>query len=108
MISSTESTLNIQDLPRLISKYWPSIITATFVSTLLFIVGAHYIPKKYKAYFVLTIYSKYFQSPLIGDFVPELSESGEIRSQRESLIRQVLSPAFLDSLGEKYGIYSIG
>jgi len=68
--------------------------------------AAGQVPKKYKSHFILTIYSKYFQSPLIGDFVPELSESGEIKSQRESLIRQVVTPEYLDYLGTKFGAYS--
>src|ERR1700687_3972472 len=106
MSSFSEPTLNIQDVPRLFSKYWPSMIIATLVSTTLFIIAANHIPKKYKAHFILTIYSKYFQSPLIGDFIPELSESSEMRSQRESLIRQVLTPDYLDALGKKYGIYA--
>jgi hypothetical protein len=69
------------------------------------VTASNYLPKKYKAHFVLTIYSKYFQSPLIGDFVPGLGESTEMRSQRESLIRQILTPEYLDMLGTKYGIY---
>jgi len=104
-ISVPESALNIQEMPALISKYRRWIITATISGMVLCTLAASQLPKKYKSHFVLTIYSKYFQSPLIGDFVPELSESGEIRSQRESLIRQVLTPEYLDRLAAKYGIY---
>lgn len=102
----SEPALNIQDVPRLFSKYWPSIVISTVLGTVLFIAAANHMPKKYKSYFVLTIYGKYFQSPLVGDFVPELSDFGEARSQRESLIRQVLTPDYLDALGGKYGIYA--
>src|SRR5579871_4399715 len=103
----TEATLNIQDVPKLFSKYGFSIFVSTVVMTALFFAISFQVPKKYKTHFVLTIYSKYFQSPLIGDFVPELSESGnEMMSQRESLIRQVLTPEYLDELGTRYGIYS--
>src|SRR5258706_16005516 len=101
-----DSTLSIQDFSGLFSKFRGFIIVSTILSTALFTAAAFKLPKKYKAHFVLTIYSKYFQSPLIGDFVPELSESIEIRSQRESLIRQILTPDFLDALGTKYGIYA--
>jgi len=105
MNAMPETTLNIQDVPRLFSKYWRSMIVATMACTTLCVVTADHTPKKYKSHFVLTIYSKYFQSPLIGDFVPELSESSDMKSQRESLIRQVLTPDYLDALGKKYGIY---
>jgi hypothetical protein len=101
----SQSPLNIQEMPGLISKYRGWIITATISGMILCTLAASQVPKKYKSHFVLTIYSKYFQSPLIGDFVPELSESGEIRSQRESLIRQVVTPEYLDFLAAKYGIY---
>ena len=100
-----ELPLNIQEMPRLLSKYRGWIITATVSGMVLFTLAATQAPKKYKSHFILTIYSKYFQSPLVGDFVPELSESGEIRSQRESLIRQILTPEYLDLLAAKYGIY---
>src|SRR5580765_1283717 len=101
-----EPTFNVQDISGLFSKYWRSIFVATVLSTILGLTASHFVARKYKAHFVLTIYSKYFQSPLIGDFVPGLSESGETRSQRESLIRQVLTPEYLDALGKKYGIYN--
>src|SRR5437660_10411979 len=105
MKAPPEAVLSIEDVPRLFSKYGRLIVTGTLISVALFISAASLLPKKYKAHFVLTIYTKYFQSPLVGDFIPELSESSEIRSQRESLIRQVLTPDYLDSLGERYGIY---
>jgi uncharacterized protein involved in exopolysaccharide biosynthesis len=92
MSPQRETTLTIQDFSGIFSKFRGMILTATLLSTVLFTAAAYKLPKKYKAHFILTIYSKYFQSPLIGDFVPELSESGETRSQRESLIRQILTP----------------
>jgi len=108
MTASKDPTFHIQDVPQLFSKYWLWILLSTVVSTALSIAATQYVPKKYKAHFVLTIYSKYFQSPLIGDFVPGLSESTEMKSQREALIRQVLTPEFLDALGKKYNIYGSG
>src|ERR1700733_13416476 len=105
MNTSSEPTLNIQEMPRLVAKYWVSILSAMVIGTILGGMAAHVLPKKYKSHFVLTIYSEYFQSPLIGDFVPGFSESSDMRSQRESLIRQVLTQQYLDYLGNKYGIY---
>ncbi len=100
-----EPTLHLQDVSHLFSKYWLTILIAGVLGTVLGLTAANYVPKKYKAHFVLTIYSKYFQSPLIGDFVPGLSESAEMRSQRESLIRQILTSEFLDTLGHRYHMY---
>jgi uncharacterized protein involved in exopolysaccharide biosynthesis len=108
MNSVREPALHLQDVPRLFSKYWVAIGLAALLGTILGLVASHYVPKKYKAHFVLTIYSKYFQSPLIGDFVPGISESGEMRSQREALIRQIITAEFLDTLGTQYNIYGSG
>jgi uncharacterized protein involved in exopolysaccharide biosynthesis len=105
MKTQPEVTLVIQDLPRIFSKYRRLIIKGSLLGLTVFLIAAYVLPSKYKVHFNLTIYAKYFQSPLIGDFIPGLNESGEMRSQRESLIRQALTPEFLDSLGEKYGIY---
>jgi hypothetical protein len=66
------------------------------------------LPKRYKASFVLTIYSNYFQNPLTRDFTSELYDSTEMRAQREAVLRQSLTPEFLDALGTKYGIYGGG
>jgi len=105
MNTEHDEPLNIQEIPHLLSKHRSLILASTLICGGLFTAASVVMPKKYKAHFVLTVYSKYFQSSLIGDFVPELSESGEMRSQRESLIRQVLTPEFLDFLAAKYGIY---
>jgi len=106
MKSRAEATLTLHDVSRLIWKHWGLLFLGAFFGTTLFTLAGLKMPKKYKVHFVLAINSKYFQSPLIGDFVPELSGSGgETASQRESLIRQVLTPDYLDALADKYGIY---
>ena len=96
MNSHSEPALNIQEMPKLFAKYRMGIFGAMAVGLIMGGIAAQVLPKKYKSYFELTIYSKYFQSPLIGDFVPGMSESGDMKSQRESLIRQVLTPEYLD------------
>lgn len=100
-----EPTFNAAEAFGLLSKYRRLMITGTTLGVILFVTAAFVLPKKYKSHFTLTIYAKYFQNPLINDFMPQLNDPGEMRSERQSLIRQSLSPAFLDYLGEKYGIY---
>ncbi len=107
MKNTTSNTLNPAEVFGLISRYKKLIITGTSVTLALFVAASFGMPKKYKSQFALTIYAKYFQNPLIRDFMPEVSDPGEMRSQRESLIRQSLTPEFIDSLGEKYGIYKL-
>jgi len=105
MNTQSAPTLNIQEMPKVLAKYRGRIFTSMMVGMILAGGMAHVIPKKFKSHFVLTVYSKYFQSPLIGDFVPGFSESSDMTSQRESLIRQVLTEDYLDYLGNKYNLY---
>lgn len=98
-------SMDVQDIPRLMSNHRWMLVTGALLGSLLFAGGSFLFPQRYRSYFILTIYSKYFQSPLIGDFLPSLSESSDSRAQRESLIRQVFTPDYLDSIGYQYAIY---
>jgi len=100
-----DSTFNAAEVFGLLSKHRLLMILGTTLGVALFVVAGYALPKKYKSHFTLTIYAKYFQNPLIQDFMPELNDPGEMKSERESLIRQALTPEFLDYLGTKYGIY---
>src|SRR6266700_6453 len=101
-----ETALTVQDIPRLIVKYRRSMIVSALCGLSLFSTAAFILPKKYKDSFVLTVDPRYFQSPLVGEFIPGLGGAGEMKSQGESLLRQSLTPEFLDSLGQKYELYS--
>ena len=105
MTPQHEAAFSSTDILALFSKYRDLLIWGALASSALFLAAAYMLPYKYKSHFVMTINAKYFQSPLIRDFVPELTDPSEMRFQRESLIRQTLTPAFLDSMGDKYGIY---
>lgn len=105
MSTQQKAPLDIQEVPRLLTKHSRMIVMGAIAGGILFACASFVFPMRYKVHFVLTIYTKYFQSPLIGDFVPSIGEF-EAKSQRESLIRQTLTPEYLDSLGTKYGIYS--
>jgi hypothetical protein len=99
------TAFNVTDVLGLASRYRGMMVLGTLLSLALFMAAAEVIPKKYKSSFVLTIYAKYFQSPLTRDLLSEVTDAGEMKSQREALIHQALGPEFLDSLDRKYGIY---
>ena len=105
MTPRPQSPLDVQEIPWLITKHQRLLISGMVAGGLLFAFASVQLPRRYKAHFVLTIYTKYFQSPMVGDVVGALGEFSEARSQRESLIRQTLSPEYLDALGAKYNIY---
>lgn len=106
MTNLPEATLTVQDIPRLLSKYRRSLVAGAVIGLSLFTAASFVLPNKYKVNFILTIDPRYFQSPLVGEFIPGLGGSGEMKSQGESLMRQALTPEFLDSLGQTYEIYS--
>lgn len=105
MNTPSPSAIQITDLFEIFSKYASWIVTCTVLSIALFAMAGLVVPKRYKTDFVLAIHSDYFQNPLTHDLTPTVYDTSEMRSQRESLIRQTLSLPFIDSLGEKYGIY---
>ena len=61
--------------------------------------------KKYKSVGSISISIRYFQNPLIRDFVTETYDNQEIRAQREALIIGAISDDFIDAIAEKYKLY---
>lgn len=96
------------DILSLAYQYRAMTLAITALSLAAFLTAAAVLPRKYKTHYVVTIYAKYFQNPLIQGIVTETSDSGELKAQRESLIRQAMTPEFLDGLAEKHGLYAPG
>ena len=88
------SDFQTADLLALFSKYRWLILFGTLSCSLLFWAAGKMLPPKYKSHFVITIYANYFESPLIRDFIPQVGEGQEMKLQRESLIRQAMTPEF--------------
>ncbi len=72
---------------------------------LIFFSATFVLPQKFKSTATITIYTKYFQNPLVKDFLPELYDTSELKAQRENLIRQSFSDEFLTNLGSKYKLF---
>lgn len=64
-----------------------------------------YVTKKYKVQTAISIQTQYFQVPMIRDFMPETFDGGELRSQREALLRRSLNHKFLRELGKKHKLF---
>ena len=63
------------------------------------------IPKKFKSSAQITIYSQYFQNPLIKDFISEQYDPIEMRTQREAIIQQALDEDFIEKVGEEFKLF---
>jgi uncharacterized protein involved in exopolysaccharide biosynthesis len=93
------------DVLALVRRYRAIIAINLTVGCCLFLGATFLLAQKFKSSATLTIYTKYFQNPLVKDFLPELYDTSELKSQRENLIRQSFSDEFLNELGEKEGLF---
>lgn len=59
------------------------------------------IPSKYKASARINVSSKYFQNPMMRDFLSETYDPGELRSEREATITSAMTADFLTKIIEK-------
>lgn len=100
----SQATLSWSEIERLICQYW--------WSTMLFLISAvvgallltRWVPPKYKAVSTLSVSSGYFKNPLVSDIVSEEYDQGELRAQREAILRGALSNAFVDRLLRDYSL----
>jgi uncharacterized protein involved in exopolysaccharide biosynthesis len=86
-------------------KYKKGIILILLSCIMLAVTAVIVIPKKYKSIGVLSISVKYFQNPLVREFVTETYDSNEMKTQREALIITALTDKFIDQIGTKYKLY---
>ena len=82
------------------------IAGAVVISAVASMIGYKYVPKSYKVQAVIGVQTQYFQSPLVRDFVAETWDAGELRSQREALIRRALNHDFLLELGKRHRLFT--
>jgi uncharacterized protein involved in exopolysaccharide biosynthesis len=56
------------------------------------------IPPKYKSIAKISVSPRYFQSPMMRDFLPEIYDPNELRAERETALAAILTPEFLSRL----------
>jgi uncharacterized protein involved in exopolysaccharide biosynthesis len=103
--STSASPADQIDIPALIRRYRALIAINLLVACGLFVSAAFVLPQKFKSIATITIYTKYFQNPLVKDFLPELYDTGELKAQRENLIRQSFSDEWLNGLGDREHLF---
>jgi uncharacterized protein involved in exopolysaccharide biosynthesis len=92
----------IADFLKAVIKRKYILIAAMVVCAAISMLIFKYVPKKYKTSTVISIQNQYFQNSLVRDFIPEPSESSELRGARETLIRHALNHEFMREIGVKY------
>lgn len=93
------------DILALVRRYRLVIAINIGAACAIFLGATFALPQKFKSTATLTIYTKYFQNPLVKDFLPELYDTSELKAQRENLIRQSFGEDFLNRLGESYKLF---
>lgn len=69
-------------------------------------VSYKYAEKTYKVQTTFSIQTQYFQVPMVQDFVPITYDETELRTQRESLVRQTLDHEYLRDLGTRFKLFA--
>jgi len=96
------------DILALVRRYRTLIVLNIAVGSSIFLGATYLLPQKFKSSATITIYTKYFQNPLVKDFLPELYDTSELKAQRENLIRQSFGDDFLNELGDREGLFHTG
>ncbi|MGZ3651882.1 MAG: hypothetical protein ACXVB9_16030 [Bdellovibrionota bacterium] len=96
------------DILALVRRYRTLIAMNIGIGSVIFLGATYVLPQKFKSSATITIYTKYFQNPLVKDFLPELYDTSELKAQRENLIRQSFGDDFLNDLGEREGLFKSG
>lgn len=88
----------------LVKKYRISVATILGGFILLGLLAPLLIKPKFKVTSVLSISPSYFQNSLMREFLSEVYDGAELRSQRQSLIAQALNQRSLDEISKKAGL----
>src|SRR4051812_1559804 len=101
-----EELLKFQDIVAMIRKH--ALLVSSIVGACFLIAfgASMLLPKKFKSTSVLNIKSSYFQMPLGSDLGNGGREASEMFSEKQALIRLALDDAFMDKMGEEFGVYS--
>jgi uncharacterized protein involved in exopolysaccharide biosynthesis len=102
---STNGEFDLAHFITIIRKRAGLFGSVVLVTVLCFSVCYLILPKKFKSSSQLTIYSQYFQNPLIRDFVSEQYDPTEMKSQREAVLRQSIDDTFIDEVASKFDLY---
>src|SRR5437870_2874407 len=103
-----DKSISLEYLLSIARRNIVGLVLSLFICVGAAFLASVYLPKTYKSKAVLNIQSSYFKNPLVSDLISEITDPGELNAQRQSLLRLSLSDPFLNSLGEKYHIFSTG
>ena len=95
----------IREFINLIVGYKKPMMIIMTISLLSLVQLSFILPKTYKTEFELNIYTKYFKNALISEVIPGMNSPQEMSQTIDSMIKEVMSDEFIDSIGTTYKIY---
>ena len=98
-------SLSINDMFDLMRRNLVPVVVVMLTCIGLAVGALSLMSARYKSKSVLNIEPAYFQTAMVGDLLPQLSDSAEQSVARASLLRKALNDSFIDSLGEEFHIY---
>jgi len=96
----------IRDVFLILKKYFVPLSIIVVITVGFSITLTAFINKKYKSSFEINVYSKYFQNPLISGIIPGVYNVPEMRFAIDSMVKEAISDAYIDQVGNEYKLYS--
>ena len=96
-----DELLSLLDIVAAIRRHVLMIVLSLVVCEGASLLLVKQLPKKFKSTAQLNLKSSYFEIPGVGDGV----SYSEVQAQKQALIQSALNEAFLDTEGEKHGLY---
>ena len=103
-----EQTVDIRDICAILLRNFWLIVLVMAITVGISVALIVYLPKQYKAKGVININASYFNNPLTSDVDTSVYDSTELKSQRQALLQKVMTPEFIDKLGEQFGAFTKG
>ncbi len=105
-IEDEQNVFYLRDVIERLRRTQVPVISIIAITAILFLAFSFTLTKKYKASGVINVQTDYFRYPLIEEFLPSPVDLGEVSSRRDALVKAALSPEFVNTLGEKYALFS--
>lgn len=99
-----EDTLNLREIMGVLRRHALIIFLCMAICVALAILAMKVVPRKFKSVAAIDIKNSYFELPLLSDF-SSVHDPSEMASEKSALIRAALDDAFLDQLGNRFGLF---
>ncbi len=101
-----DSKIYIKNTFEILRRYKIVIFFSLVICTGLSLETTRWLKKKYKASFVINVYSKYFANPLVNEVIRGEYSIPQMRFTIDSMVKEALDDEYIDSIGYEYSFYA--